>query len=246
MVRRFLMYGWRGRIGFINPTAVYDTPALEFQRLLPEGFMVLVRCLNIRNLLPEEFQKAWSAYREAALDLIDCESQVIVAGGSPVMTLQGPDGDQRLITELQEATGVPVTTLLTAEREAVQYLGAQKIVLVSPFVDEINRQRVRYFAAHGIEVVGHCGVGISHNVEITKLSAHVPYRLAKDLLKAHPEAQAAVMTCPRWPVVDILEAFELDTGRPAVTPAQAMLWKSLALLRLRVPRQGYGRLLREG
>ncbi|MBI3014218.1 MAG: hypothetical protein HYY65_03925, partial [Candidatus Tectomicrobia bacterium] len=63
------MYGWRGRIGFINPTAVYDVPALEFQRILPEGFLVLVRSLNIRNLLPEEFQKAWSAYHEAVLDL---------------------------------------------------------------------------------------------------------------------------------------------------------------------------------
>jgi len=237
------MYGWRGRIGFINPTAVYDTPALEFQRLLPEGFMVLVRCLNIRNLLPEEFQKAWSAYREAALDLIDCESHVIVAGGSPVMTLQGTDGDQRLIAELQEATGVPVTTLLTAEREAVQALGARKIVLVSPFVDEINRQRVHYFAAHGIEILGHRGVGISHNVEITKLSADVPYRLAKELIAKHPQAQAALMTCPRWPVVDILETFEVDTGRPAVTPIQAMIWKSLALLGQRFKISGYGKLL---
>ncbi len=239
------MYGWRGRIGFINPTAVYDTPALEFQCILPEGFMVLACCLNIRNLLPEEFQKAWAAYREAALHLADCQADVIVAGGSPVMTLQGTDGDQRLIAELHGATGLPVTTLLTAEREAIQALGVKKVVLVSPFVEEINRQRVQYLAVHGIDVVAHRGVGISHNVEITRLSSEVPYRLAKELVAEHPQAQAAVMTCPRWPVVDILEAFEADTGKPAVTPVQAMIWKSLSLMGLRTPIRGYGRLLTE-
>lgn len=239
------MYGWRGRIGFINPTAVYDTPALEFQRILPDGFMVLACCLNIRNLLPAEFQRAWAAYRQAALDLADCQADVIVAGGSPVMTLQGSDGDQRLIAELHGATGLPVTTLLTAEREAIQALGVKKIVLVSPFVEEINRQRVEYLAAHGIEVVAHRGVGISHNVEITKLSADVPYRLAKELLAECPQAEAAVMTCPRWRVVDILEAFEADTGKPAVTPAQAMIWKTLSLMGFKSPIRGYGRLLSE-
>lgn len=239
------MYGWRGKIGFVNPTAVYDTPAPEFDRILPDGFLMLVRSLNIRNLLPEEFEKAWGAYREAALDLVDCDADVIIAGGSPVMTLQGSDGDQRLVADLRGICGVPVTTLLSAEREAVQALGACRIVLVSPFVEEINRQRALYFSAHGIEVLGYQGVGITHNVEITRLTSDVPYRMAKELVKKHPEAEAAVMTCPRWPVADILEPFEADTGRSAVTPVQAALWKSFLLLEQRVSLPGFGKLLRE-
>lgn len=236
-----MTYGARGRIGFINPTAVYDVIAKEFERLLPSDFLILVRSLTIRNLLPHEFEKAWTLYREAALVLVDCEADVIVAGGSPVITRQGPDGDRRLIAELREATGIPVTTLLTAELEAVQAFKAGKIILVSPFTDEINRQRAKFFAAHGIEVLAHEGLGITHNVEITKVSAEVPYAMAKRLLDKHAEAEAAVLTCPRWPVVEILEALEQATGRPAITPVQAMLWKSFDLMGVRVQVPGYAR-----
>lgn len=223
-------YGTGGRIGFINPTAIWDVMSKELELVMPPSCMVLVSSLSIRNLVPDEFKRARTLYKNAVLDLVDCEVDVIVAAGNPVMTLEGTDGDEQLIAELSRHANVPITTLLTAEREAVQSIGAANIVLASPFVNQINDARVEYFAAHGINVIAHEGVGITHNVDITKLSADIPYQMMKRLLERHPEADAAVITCPRWPVVAVAEKLSKESRKPVVTAVRAMVWKALDLI----------------
>ena len=67
------------------------------------------------------------------------------------------------------------------------------------------------------------------------------YRLARDLVLAHPDADA-IFLGTRGNVMQVVLQLEADLGLPVVHSPQASLWWALRQLRV-APRPGWGRLL---
>lgn len=235
------MYGWRGRIGLIFPSRG-DTFLYEFYRMLPEGFIATPAINRVRELSPEHLGAAFDAYLQCAEDLAP-EVDVIVATGTPVFTLVGAEREQELMAEIRRRLPVPFIVGPRAEVEALKYLGMRRLVMATPFEEEITQRERRFLESQGFEILSARGLSIRRNVEIGLVANEASYRLAREQLAAHPEADGVFIPCPRWPVSVNLEALELDTGKPAVGSVQAILWKALRVLGYRRPIPGYGRLM---
>ncbi len=69
------------------------------------------------------------------------------------------------------------------------------------------------------------------------------YRLAVDTLKDAPGAEALYMPCPQWPVCDVIDIIERDTGVPVIASTSANFFAAFSALGIREPITGHGRLL---
>ena len=236
------MYGWRGRIGVVFPSRG-DTFTYEFYKMVPEGIVLVSSCLNLYELTKEQLREAEKKYDEAAKDLAQVGVDVIVLTGSPLFQLKGLGSDKAAIERIQKATNIKTTTGITSEIEAIKHLNIHKLVVATPFKEELNERGKKFLEAHDFTVVKIKGLGIQRNSEIASLPLHAPYKLAKEIFLEHPDCEGIYIPCPRWGTAEIIDKLEKDLRVPVVTCVQAALWNALRILNIKEPISGYGRLL---
>jgi maleate cis-trans isomerase len=236
------MYGWRGKLGFVNPS-ICDTVLLELYRILPEGVLITPVDLKVQNLVDKEFQEAMGKIEEAVKVLDYEEIQAILVAGTPPIIKLGFEADKEIIKAVEILTGKPASTGPTAEVDALRSLGLKRIALVSPFAETLNQNLKAFLEHRGFQVVISKGLGIVKNVDLAKQPFHAAYMLAKEaFLEAKGNVDGIFISCPRWPTVRSIAPLEQDLGVPVITGAQAIVWKSLSMLSIHEVQKGYGKL----
>ncbi len=237
------MYGWRGRVGSINPSRG-DTLMYEFYKAAPEGVMIVPAALGVQAVRADQLNAILDRYEAAVREMVYEECDVIVVGGSPPV-LSGPPGtEERLLAAAQAAANVPVFLHIRAEVEAVQAAGGRRIALGAPYPTKITDLWQAYFEKQGIQVVASHTLDIERNIELAKLPPHAAYRVGREVFERAGGAVDAVhLTCPRWPTITVLDRLEQDLGVPVTSSSQSVIYGALRRLRIhdRVP--GYGSLL---
>jgi maleate isomerase len=237
-----MVYGWRGKIGHVCP-AIYDTGAYEFEQLLPDGVITVTVTLNVQQLIPSEFERAAALMIDAAKKLADEDADVVIAGGDPLIAMNGVGADRKVIVQIREATGKPASTSLTTAMDGLRALGAKRIAIASPYTEERNLVTKKFLEGNGFDVPVVKSLGIVKNVELTRLPFHASYQLALEAFRAADGIEGIYLPCGRWPVVGNLRAIEQDTGVYAVSSIQSMAWFGLKELGIGEKITGYGRLL---
>ncbi|HSF01668.1 MAG TPA: aspartate/glutamate racemase family protein, partial [Solirubrobacterales bacterium] len=155
--------------------------------------------------------------------------------------VRGPGWDKVLRDRIEARTSVPATTTSTAVLAAFATLGARRLGIATPYIDELNRREREFFEAQGFEVLDIRGLGIRDDRQIGAQFPQVAYRLAREVDR--PEVDCLFISCTNFPTMPIIAPLERDAGKPVVTSNQATIWDSLrrAGVRERIP--GFGRLL---
>jgi hypothetical protein len=105
----------------------------------------------------------------------------------------GKGHDEKIIKELEEATGIPSLTTSTAILRAFQALGIRSVAISSPYSEELNARQKMFFEANGIKVTGVIGLGFVKRSPVFPLTSRpvshaglqepsVAYRLTKRLI----------------------------------------------------------------
>ncbi|MFC1814375.1 maleate cis-trans isomerase [Thermodesulfobacteriota bacterium] len=238
------MYGWRARIGVVFPSRG-DTYIYQFYKVVPEGVLLVPAIIGLFNLTKEELSASFLKFKDAARELAQVGVNAIALTGSPLFQLKGLGSDLEMIEEVEKETGIPTLTSVTAEVEAMRFLKMKKLVIVTPFKEEVNQQSASWFRNAGFEVLNIKGMGIEKNSEIGSLPFYASYQLAKETFLNTPGAEGIYIACPRWGTVESIENLEQDLGVPVVTSIQATIWLALKKVNIKERIQGYGRLLRE-
>lgn len=236
------MYGWRARIGKVEPSRG-DTYQYEFYQMAPKGVVLVVSIIGLFNLTKEEISAAYLKYQEAARDLAEVGVDVIALGGSPVFQLKGFGSDKEMIQEIEQETGIPTLTGLTAEVEAMRILNMKKIIIATPFKEEVNQRSADWYEKSGFQVLKIKGLGIEKPAEMSRLPFYTPYRLAREAFLETPGADGIFIACPRWGTIEVIDKLEQDLGVPVVTGSQAATWLALRKARVQEKIHGYGRLM---
>ena len=235
------MYGWRARIGFICPSMTAETPLQEFPMVAPEGVAMALTCLSIQRLERDNIGESLAKLKDATAELARAKVDVIVLGGSPTITYGGYGFDKEVIRQMNEVTSIPCTTSQTGAVEALRRLGAQKIVLASPFAEDQNLLLKKFLEDSGFTVAAVKGLSLPV-IDIGPMPAYTSYQLAKETFREAPDADVIYMPCAQMPTFKNIAPLEADLGVPVVTSLQAMLWHVFDMLDLREPVTGYGRL----
>lgn len=235
-------YGWRGRFGHVSP-GLHDTQGLEFDRLLPEGVMVVTTTMTVQSLAVEEFEQSFSLMEQRALALAREEVGAIVIGGDPIFCLKGIGSHQKIIDAVHARTGIPTSTTISAAMDALRSLNVKRLAVATPFVPEKDESLRRYLDGSGFEVLAVKGLGITRNVDFTRVPFDASYRMAVEAFHEAKGAEGLYISCPRWPVVMNIGRLEKELGVPVITSTQAMAWFGLKALAIKEQIKGYGTLL---
>jgi maleate cis-trans isomerase len=229
-------------IGRIEPSMWLEGP--WWQEMLPPDVRLAVLSLGVRRLTDEDLERAHGQILEK-VEALDAEGvDVINVGGSPVVTLHGRAGHERLLAEIGARTSRPFVTALQAEIEAIRAVGGTRILIASPYPVKQTARRVTVLEEEGLAVAGHDSLDIERNLEITQLDPDRVARQAIELVDRHPDGDVVYLPCGSLPVTTVIERIEADTGRPVVTCVQAQVYACLDRAGFDHPIEGYGRLLR--
>ncbi|HXT53725.1 MAG TPA: hypothetical protein VN826_04430 [Candidatus Eisenbacteria bacterium] len=236
------MYGWRARIGHVAPSRG-DTLVYEFYKIFSEGFMILNTTGTVRQLVDGDFEKQLERIEEAVQDLVENQCDSIIFSGSPLFTRLPFGSDRQLGQKLSDKFGVPVAAGLTAEVEALKAMNCKKLVVGTPYPEELNDRLKRHLEASGLEVLQIAGYGVRKNADLTDLPVHASYKIAKRLYAKAGDADGVFIACPRWPTLPDVELLEQEIKKPVVTSSLACIWYAMKLIDVKENVRGFGRLM---
>ena len=236
------MYGWRGRIAHLAPSRG-DWIVYEFYKVAPRGVMFMNVTGTVRNLRDDDLSARLKSLEAAAIDVAADKVDLIICGGSPIVTLQGYGSETRIAAELTQACGVPCVMGIELEVESLRALNSKRPVIASPYPPALDDRLVRYLGEAGFDVQGCRGLGIENNAEIGLLPEHASLRIAREAATQAPHADAIFMPCGRWPTLESALLLEQEMGLPVVTSTLSMAYGAFKRLNIRDSFDGCGSLL---
>jgi arylmalonate decarboxylase len=166
--------------------------------------------------------------------------------GDLIQAAMGVQWDRALRDAVSELTGSESTTAMTAITDALEFLGARRVCVASPFRDDQNVHMQSYLEEAGFEVTAILGYHTRGTAEIRALPADAPMTLGMKVFTADPSAQAILVPCPVWRVSPHVAPLEAATGVPVLSVLNTLVWRALRALRHPGGVTGYGRLLESG
>ena len=239
------MFGWRARIGCLHPRrGQLHTSMMEMAKVMPEGvYLNDVFLDGPHSQALEDLVAMFPQLEPAAREVAQVGVDLIIQVGAPICLAQGPGGDKKIIDLIEQATGVPATTCVTAMVHGLQHMDVHKVVVVCPYYAEASAGMLRRVLEHaGLEVVSLVRGEVAWNNMADIPQPHV-YRMAKTAFFEVQRADGLLIAGGGAPVYEIIEALEMDIGKPVVAHNFAAAWQALRLAHVRQPIQGYGRLL---
>jgi len=203
----------------------------EMWRMAPNGVSIHVGRVPLRKVNVEELLKMEEhAVREAA-KLSTASLDIIVYGCTTGSLVGGPGYDVRIAKLMSEASGLPVITTATAVVEALRSIGASRIAVATPYVEEVNRREEEFLRYHGFDIIDFKYLGILDNTEIGRVDPGRVYRLVKSL--DYRGADAVFISCTNLRTIDVINDLEDDLGVPVISSNTATMWYTLKNLNIR-------------
>lgn len=140
--------------------------------------------------------------------------------------------------------GVPVTTPITAALAGLARLGARRVAMLTPYVEEVNAPVVRHMAGQGIEIVDIATFDLLAEDDMARVTPDAIVAAVEGL--DHARADAVFVSCTALRAMGTIERLEARLGKPVLSSNHALAWHALRLAGVADPISGFGRLMRLG
>ena len=232
----------RAKIGYVL-LATEQTVQDDVIRLQPPGVGIHFTRAAIPDLITNE-----SLAAQADL-LADCAASLLPDGSLDVVCYACTSGslvigEERVFVELNRgAPKAKATSLITGVIRALKQVQARRVVVATPYLDEVNRREVDYLEQAGFEVISLGGLNLEKDSDMVRVAPEyiTEFALAQD----HPDADAIFISCGALRTLDVIGEIESRAGKLVICSNQAMIWDCLRLAGIEDRFEGYGRLLSE-
>ena len=231
---------YRAKIGYVL-LATEQTVQDDVSQLRPEG----VGIHFTRAAIPDSITND-TLLAQADL-LADCAATLLPDGSLDVVCYARTSGslvigEERVFRELNKgAPNAQATSLISGVIRALQAVNAKKLVVATPYLDEINLREVEYLEKAGFEVLSIAGLDLEKDSDMVRVTPEFIAEFA--LQQDHPDADAIFISCGALRTLDVVGSIELKAGKPVIASNQAMIWDTLRLAGIDDRIEGYGKLL---
>ena len=231
---------YRAKIGYVL-LATEQTVEDDVMRLCPSGVGVHFTRAAIPDSITSETLSA-----QAKL-LGDCAANLLPDGSLDVVCYACTSGslvigETRVFTELNKgAPEAKATSLITGVIRALGAVGANRIVIATPYIDDINQREAEYLERAGFEVLSIDGLGIEKDSDMVRVAPDFITEFA--LTVDRTEADAIFVSCGALRALEVVEEIERLAGKPVIVSNQAMIWDTLRLAGVDDRIEGFGTLL---
>jgi maleate isomerase len=236
---RSINYGTRAKIGMMFPSANFVAEP-QMNAMLPPGVSLHATRLHLDT---DNQLSMLERTEEATALLADAEVDVIAfhCTGVTMYDLSVVDQVKRRI-----ASVTSTRTVVTADAivDALRLLGASRIVLVSPYLQETNEREKAFLAHNAITVLADRGLQLA---SAAAFGAVTPQQWFDHVVAMRrPDAEAYFLSCTAIKSSETIDALEAELGKPVISSNQAVLWSALRAAGITDPVEGFGRLMRAG
>ncbi len=216
----------RARLGLIIPSSNRLSEP-HFRRFLPPDVAVYTTRLQMTGVHNKPLPALLEDVSRAAAALADARCDVIVFHCTANSMEHGPEGEQKILAAVREASGALALSTAQAVVEALRASAIRSMVIVSPYSQSHNDHEKAYLEALGFSVVHDVALGVP-SVDYP----HVPPAKWLDVTRDNlrDEADGIFLSCTNTTQIDVIAALEAQTGKPVVNSNQATIWASLKRL----------------
>ena len=218
------------RVGLMVPSS-NSVMEPDFYRRLPLNVSLHTARMYLEDVTVAVEERMLDEFTmPAAKDLSTMHPHVVVFGCTSAGALRGREYDRKMCAEISTVTKCPVVSVIESVNEALAATGAKKVLILTPYIDELNQRIRRSVEDTGLEVINIFGLGIIENSAIGQVSVDKIVQFAKEKIQGlNPDC--LFFSCTNFQAMEALprlkEAFDL----PMVTSNQAALDKTLCLLK---------------
>jgi maleate cis-trans isomerase len=235
------------RIGLIIPSSNRLTEP-QLRHFAPPELGIHVTRLQMTgkwnrplSQLTEDIERAASALADAKVDIVvfHCTGHAMEAG---------PEADARTRERIARATGIEAMSTASAIGEAIAALGVKRLILMTPYEQDVNDHEIDYLRQIGVAVVHDVALALPGSDDYL---AQPPERWV-DLAAEHARADADgyFLSCTNTTQIEAIAPIERRLSKPVVNSNQAVLWACLKRLRHKLgaarAAPGLGRLVESG
>jgi len=218
------------QLGYVIPHLYTDLDAYQFYRVAPEGMMLVMTGLDLKDYSLAAVERELAALQQRFDLLAKKKVDRIALSGVPVASVVGRKRMREILSEGEARTGLPCDTDLEAHIAVLQHFGASRIALATRWPDVVNAALTRYLADAGVEVVA-CRSRPRSLDENKKAGAADDHLLALELggqaLREAPQAQALLMPGGLWYAIHAVPLLEAEHGRPVLLNILSTIWAAL-------------------
>ena len=228
------------KIGFVTPISSSSPHFEPFRAFIPREVEMEFEGLGIVRGSLESLRGTGDMVVETSARLARERGwQGVIVSGAPVEVL-----NPGLLARLKEAVDVPVTTALESCVEALKALSTPRVLLLTPFVESMNKLIRDYLTGCGIEAISPADTFDDYRDAMTVEPEDV-YKLTEKALEATPDVDAFYFQGAVLDPLKVLDRIERNLDRPAVASNPAMLWFMLSRVGFSCSISGYGKLLQD-
>ena len=150
-------------------------------------------------------------------------------------------GEEKIMTEIKKGApyAIPMT-LVTGVVEALKELQIKKIVVGTPYLDEINTKEAEFLYKKGFDLINIQGLNLTTGIEFGKVTPEYWKKFALEIDDIN--ADAIFLSCGGIRSAEVINEIESITGKPVITSNQAQIWSCLRKAGIKDKIQGFGRI----
>ena len=234
---------WTAKIGLIIPSGQTLTEPL-FNRIAPPDIAFYTSRMLMAGSSAADLRAMDQYFGKSVDELatadVDCLMKCCTVGGA----LSGDGGEAKECEEAERRTGIPTSTTMIGAVESMRELGISRLVVATPYAQELDQAEEVFLERAGFRVVRMAGLGIADG---RKYADVTPAQIFDFAMKSwNPSADGMFLSCMNWQALLVADRLESVIGRPVVTSHSATLWKALELAKAKISIEGCGRLLTQG
>lgn len=233
------MYGWRGKIGIIIPSA-NTTMEPELWKMAPEGISIHCSRMYAMGCSTEDLRRQDEDVERCAHLLGTADMDVVIYGCTSGSFVNGLEWETALTKQISDMAHCKSITTTGAVLSALSVYGKKNLTVVNPYNDEVSAIEYRFFANQGFTMIGGAHLGFDQGVDIRSQTPERAYRLAKGAVTK--DTEILFISCTNFRSIEVLEDLEQDLGIPVISSNQASLWAALKTMNVKSEIKGYGSL----
>ncbi len=214
----------RAKLGFILMSTDLAAEA-DFFAMAPHGVAVHITRLKTDDYTTKQTLAQHIEHMADAASRIqpDARPDVIsysCTSGSIVI------GEQRIFDEIGKgAPWAKPMCLVTGVVDALRELDVRKLVVGTPYLDEINTAEAEFLVGKGFEVIDIQGLNLKTGIEFGCVTPAYWKTFAQEIER--PDADAIFLSCGGIRSLEVVDEIEQLTGKPVITSNQAQFWSCL-------------------
>jgi len=191
--------------------------------------------ITLREVTLKGLEEMEKETERAASELKTANVDIIAYACTTGSLFKGPNHHVEIKQKIVGLTGIKAVATAGAVVDALKMLKANNILVVTPYIDELNVKEREFLEAHGFKVLSIRGLGIIDNTVIGALDPRTAYETALNAVSQFKgDFDALFISCTNWRTFEVIGSLEKVIRKPVISSNSATLWSIIKELNIKV------------